>query len=226
MLDGVEDELADELDEEHADVAGGDAARGLDGELDAEPVEPAHVLGEPAERLVDLLGLEGRGREVDGEFARGLERLLEDPAHLVDEPRPLGRLGGLEHLDVEPRPENELLDVVVEELGDAAALGLLGEGERAREGADVPVAGLEGGGLLGEGLLLRHEGPPQCRLLDRVADGAAEALGRERPLHEVVLRAALHRLHDDLRRLDLRQHDDREVALGEEREEVEAVDVG
>src|SRR5690606_784903 len=113
VLDGVEDELADELEEQDADVAGGHAAGGLRLDVDVEPVEPAHVVGEPAERLLELLGLERRRREVHGELARGLERLLEDPVHLVDEPPPLGALGPVEEADVEAGAEEELLDVVV-----------------------------------------------------------------------------------------------------------------
>ena len=106
-------------------------------DADLQVVEALHLAGQPREAFVQPAALQDGWGEVDREQAGDVDGALH---HLADLRRAravaVSEVGG-EELGAEADAVEHLLHVVVEDLGHAGALALLGEGERERERADL-----------------------------------------------------------------------------------------
>ena len=136
MLDHVEEQLAHRLVEQDLGLGLQRLDAGVRLDPDGQPVLLLHPAAEPLQARHEAVLVEHRRAQLVAQPARDLARLAEqalDPAEVVGE-RP--RLAAAAHrLDPQAGPDQQLLQVVVEDPGDPAPLAFLRLRQFGREGA-------------------------------------------------------------------------------------------
>ena len=139
VLDGVEQEFAHGLVQEHGEVLGEGRQRGR-GRAQAyrEVMLLPHPPGQPLQGRKQAALLQGRRAELPGERACLGEGLREEGDHLLTALLDLRVAGPPQHVRPDARRYQELLQAVVKHIGQAAALPLFGQGQLRREGPKLP----------------------------------------------------------------------------------------
>ena len=138
VLDDIEQKLPDGLEEEHADLfrLGFHVPGRLDGHHQAMLL--VHLMAQPFQSVRKTLLIEDGGAQLGRHRARDFEGLREGLGQLAEglpEGPALERI--LQDLDMERRSHKQLLEVVVEDLGQTPALPLLGLGQLERHGPEL-----------------------------------------------------------------------------------------